>query len=459
MPDTSQNRSSHPIPRSAWIVFALTVALMLADYMTRSVINGVLPDLKKLWALDDSQLGLLISIVPLIVGLAAWPIALMADRGGYIRSVTLMGAVWSVATILCGVSQSHAQMLMARAAVGLGEAGYGSVGAAVLSSTFPATRISAVLGAFQAAAVFGTALGVVAGGLIGAAHGWRGTPSSGSAPVPCCSWRCLRSSCASPPGLSRPVCRRPNRWGSATSCANCLTPSSARFTYLGSGLQIVILAVIAAWIPSFLAREYGLPADQAGTRAGLMMMMAGIGMIVGGLLADRAGQRRRLHFASACTFTSFVLLTTAFALPAGPAQMALLFAGTAIAGAHAGAAIAVIIDVTHPGLRATAIATLALSSNLLGLAPGPYLAGVISDATSLGTAMMIMPVAGLLASACFLRLHGRTSATRLPTPRARRTGLPVRRPGSAPDPQPVLRPRTTRFSAVRGTARGPGRPD
>ena len=154
-------------------MFALTVALMLSDYMTRSVINSVLPDLKLEWALDDSQLGLLVSIVPLIVGIAAWPVALLADRWGYVKSITAMASIWCVATVLCGLTQNHSQMLMARAAVGLGEAGYGAVGAAVLSSVFPAARMSAVLGAFQAAAVFGTVLGVVAGGVIGARHGWQ----------------------------------------------------------------------------------------------------------------------------------------------------------------------------------------------------------------------------------------------------------------------------------------------
>jgi MFS family permease len=406
LPATSHHRPPHPIPRNAWILFALIVALMLSDYMTRSVINGVLPDLKKLWALNDSQLGVLVSIVPLAVGVAAWPIALMADRWGHIRSVTLMGAVWSVATIACGVSQSHAQMLMARAAVGLGEAGYGSVGMAVLSSTFPATRISAVLGVFQAAAVLGSALGVMAGGLIGAAHGWRHAflwVGAGSLLVVALFPLFVRE----PPRVVTVDAQAsgPMRLGDVVR--EVLSTSSARFTYLGSGLQIAILAVIAAWMPSFLAREYGLPADQAGTRAGLLVMMAGVGMIFGGLLADWDGRRRRLQFAGAYTLGSFVLLTTAFAFPAGPVQMALLFAGTTLAGAHAGVVGAVLIDVTHPGLRATVFATLALSNNLLGLAPGPYLAGLISDATNLTTALMIIPVAGLLAAVCFL-LAGRT---------------------------------------------------
>jgi predicted MFS family arabinose efflux permease len=277
---------------------------------------------------------------------------------------------------------------------------------AVLSSSFPAARISAILGAFQAAAVFGSALGVVAGGLIAAAHGWRqafvwvGAVSLLLVALfPLFVREPPRVVAAGTPAAG------PTKLGDIVR--ELLKTSSARYTYLGSGLQIAILAVIAAWMPSFLAREYGVATDQAGTRAGLLIMMAGVGMVVGGLLADRAGAPRRLRYASAYAFSSFVLLSTAFAVAPGATQMALLLAGTTLAGAHAGVVGAVILEVTHPGLRATAIATLALSNNLLGLAPGPYLAGRISDATSLGTALMIMPVAGVFAAACFL-LAGRT---------------------------------------------------
>ena len=55
-----------------------------------------------------------------------------------------------------------------------------------------------------------------------------------------------------------------------------------------------------------------------------------------------------------------------------------------------------VVDVTHPGLRATAIATVALFNNLLGLAPGPYVVGVLSDSIGLKSALTIVPVAGLV---------------------------------------------------------------
>ncbi len=188
-----------------------------------------------------------------------------------------------------------------------------------------------------------------------------------------------------------------------------LATRSARFTYVASGLQVLILAVIGAWMPTFLAREYGLAADQAATRAGLLILMAGVGMIAGGALADRAGRelgRTKLLFAGAYTLLSFLVLATAFALPAGPVQMVLLFAGTLVAGGHAGVAVSAVVDVTHPGLRATAIATVALFNNLLGLAPGPYIVGVLSDSIGLKSALTIVPVAGLFASACFMLAAG-----------------------------------------------------
>ena len=393
--------------RYAWTVFALIVALMLSDYMTRSVINSVLPDLKQEWALDDSQLGLLVSIVPLIVGIAAWPVALLADRWGYVKSITAMASIWCVATILCGLAQNHSQMLMARAAVGLGEAGYGAVGAAVLSSVFPAARMSAVLGAFRAAAVFGTVLGVVVGGVIGARHGWQ-------APFLWVGGASLLL-VAFFPLLVRETPRSAVGAAASTHASlrvavhEVLATRSARFLYVAGGLQMLILAVIGAWMPTFLAREYGLAADQAGTRAGLLILMAAIGMIAGGALADRAGRaqgRTKLHFAGAYTLASFIVLTTAFALPAGPLQMVLLFVGTLLAGGHAGVAVSAVADVTHPGLRATAIATVALFNNLLGLAPGPYVVGVLSDSIGLKAALTIVPVAGLFASACFMLAAG-----------------------------------------------------
>ncbi|MGH8784189.1 MAG: hypothetical protein ACREYA_03730 [Cupriavidus necator] len=68
-------------------VFVLSVGLMLSDYISRQVLNATFPALKAEWALSDTQLGALVSVVALAVGMLSFPVSLMVDRWGRIRSV------------------------------------------------------------------------------------------------------------------------------------------------------------------------------------------------------------------------------------------------------------------------------------------------------------------------------------------------------------------------------------
>jgi len=86
----------------------------------------------------------------------------------------------------------------------------------------------------------------------------------------------------------------------------------------------------------------------------------------------------------------------------GNGQFALIALGGFLMTATVGPVGAVTIDVVHPGLRATAAATVALFQNLLGLAAGPFVAGVLSDALGLQAAMAITPFACLLAALAFV---------------------------------------------------------
>jgi MFS family permease len=67
-----------------------------------------------------------------------------------------------------------------------------------------------------------------------------------------------------------------------------------------------------------------------------------------------------------------------------------------------GVVTAVAIEVVHPGIRSTGASVLSLFQNLLGLAAGPFIAGWVSDAWSLETALTVMPAFGLLAAGLFM---------------------------------------------------------
>jgi hypothetical protein len=94
-----------------------------------------------------------------------------------------------------------------------------------------------------------------------------------------------------------------------------------------------------------------------------------------------------------------LLLSTAFgAMAPGTTQFLTIAAGGFMMTAASGSVPSVAIDVIHPSLRATAAAMVAVVQNLLGLAAGPFIAGALSDAFGLGTALALMPLFGIAAA-------------------------------------------------------------
>jgi hypothetical protein len=60
-----------------------------------------------------------------------------------------------------------------------------------------------------------------------------------------------------------------------------------------------------------------------------------------------------------------------------------------------------VANLTHRSVHGTAFATLTLVNNLLGLAPGPYLTGVLADHLGLDVACRLVPLVSLAAAAVF----------------------------------------------------------
>ena len=135
-------------PGAAWFAFAMTVALMIFDYVDRQVIVSLFPHLKAEWNLSDKQLGSLVSIVSITVAIGGIPVALFADRVSRVKSIVGMAGAWSLATISCMFAPGYGALFAARAVVGLGEAGYGSVGAGLIASHFPARMRGTLMAGF-----------------------------------------------------------------------------------------------------------------------------------------------------------------------------------------------------------------------------------------------------------------------------------------------------------------------
>jgi MFS family permease len=392
------------------VVFALTFGLLLSDYMSRQVLNAVFPLLKAAWGLSDTQLGSLSSVVALMVGVLTFPLSVLADRWGRVKSLVLMAALWSLATLGCAVATNYGEMLAARALVGLGEAAYGSVGIALILSIFPAHLRSTLTGAFMAGGAFGSVFGMAAGGFVAVHFGWRwsfGAMALFGVLLVIAYWLIVSEKRIAASRESAPA-RQPRADSIGASLRALMkglfSSVSVVCAYVGSGFQLFIMGAVIAWMPSFLNRYYGLPADKAGAGAAVFVLLGGIGMVVCGIVTDRickSTPSRKWTTAIAYSLISFVLLAVGFHLNAGPLQLVLLGAGILVVAGTSGPAGAMVANLTPAAIHASAFATLTLANNLLGLAPGPLVTGLIADRVGLIGALQVIPFVSLAATAAF----------------------------------------------------------
>jgi len=401
--EDSGTDTANSIPRRyAWVVFALTFGLLISDYMSRQVLNAVFPLLKSEWALSDSQLGLLSGIVALMVGLLTFPLSLLADRFGRVRSLVLMAVLWSLATLGCGLAENYSQMFIARFLVGVGEAAYGSVGIAVVVAVFPRDMRSTLAGAFMAGGMFGSVLGMALGGVLAQHLGWRwafagmalfGLVLAMLYPV------------IVKEGRIAPKCAQQALDKASHPLRTLYSSRSVIAAYVGSGLQLFVGGTLIVWMPSYLNRYYAMGTDRAGAIAAVIVLCSGIGMILCAMLCDRLGRQRpdrKISLAIGYCLGSCALLSIAFALPAGTAQLVLICLGMMIAAGTNGPSSAMVANLTHAAVHGTAFATLTLANNLLGLATGPLITGRVSDLIGLQAALQLVPLTSIAAAAVFL---------------------------------------------------------
>jgi predicted MFS family arabinose efflux permease len=400
--------SERPVSRAyAWSAFAILFLLMVVDYVDRQVVVSMFPHLKAQWGLTDTQLGALVSVVSIAVAAGALPLSLLADRWGRVKSIFLMAIVWSGATLACAFAQRYTDLFVARSIVGLGEAAYGTAGVALLATVFPQRMRSTILGAFLAATVLGSVLGVMLGGYISDHWGWQA--GFGTVAIPGIVLAFVLIAVVrdhgglAADGAAPAAPRMPAR----AIVAELLRPRTALHACLGAGFNLLVVSTMWAWLPSYLTRYYGMTPAQAGAKTALVVLLGGAGALVCSVLADRLATRNRnarLIVPAAAAVLTTLLMCFAFAvLTPGPAQFAVILMGGFVMAGSVGPTDAVVIDVVHPRLRATGASILSLARNLFGLAGGPLLAGLLSDKYGLAFAMAVVPLFCLVSAAFFMR--------------------------------------------------------
>jgi predicted MFS family arabinose efflux permease len=407
-PEAGNNDDYLTSRRQAWFAFAMTFALMFFDFIDRQVIVSLLPHIKSEWHLNDKQLGSLVSIISIVVGAGGLPVALVADRMGRVKSIVVMAITWSLATISCMFTANYSQLFVARAMVGVGETGYGSVGVAVISTLFPKRLRSAALGVFYAAPSLGSVLGVVLGGMIAARWGWKAAFGVVGVPglVLALLYLFVRDykTVALTPGSNQVT-------QSLGGTLKQIFGTMARTRTLwwicaGAAAQLITVSAMWSWLPSYLNRFHGMAPEAAAKAAAAVVLVSAFGctfwgIVVGGLALRKP--RNKLSALSVLCLITSVILVVAFGGPyTGDAQFKLILLGGFFMNCTVGLVAGVAMDVIHPGVRSTGAAVLSLFQNLLGLAVGPFLAGVLSDQWGLQWALTVIPLFSIVAAVLFV---------------------------------------------------------
>jgi MFS family permease len=354
--------------------------------------------------LSDAQAGSLMTGFVIVYMLASPVFGALGDRGPRARLIALGVGIWSLATALGGLAHSFASLFALRATVGIGEAAYGTIAPALLADHYPRTQRGRVFAIFFAAIPIGSALGYIVGGLVDRSFGWRAAFFVAGAPGLVLA--ALVARLVDPPRGAQDGPDEIVVHGGVGGYGALVRNRPYALAVLGYAAGTFAVGGLAFWMPAFLERVRGVPKAEATVQFGAIVVLTGlVGTFGGGWLGDYYLKRTRqaylwvsgLTTLAAAPFTLLALVATqrGIYLPAIVVGEILLFASI-------GPINSAIVNLVAPGERATAVAASILVIHLFGDVPSPPLIGAISDASSLGQAVLIVPVAVVLGGAIWV---------------------------------------------------------
>jgi predicted MFS family arabinose efflux permease len=386
---------------------AVLTLINLFNYLDRWIVAALAESMKHSeLRLSDTQLGSLMTGFLIVYMLAAPLFGSLGDTRSRPRMLALGVGIWSVATALAGFARSYVSLFAARATVGVGEAAYGTISPALLADYFPRERRGRVFAIFFAAIPIGSALGYVVGGLVDHYFGWRYAFFVAGVPGVVLAALALRlydpprgaqdsdeSSASSPHGLSAGRAAR-------AAYAALLRNRPYVLTVLGYAAYTFAIGALAFWTPSFLERIRGIPKAQATVQFGAVVVVTGfIGTYAGGWIGDyylRTSRQAYLWVSGVATLAAAPLTLVALAVAQPPVYWTAIVAAELLLFASTGPINSAIVNVVAPEIRATAVALSIFTIHVLGDVPSPSLVGALSDARTLGEAVLIIPVAVLV---------------------------------------------------------------
>ncbi|NUM87683.1 MAG: MFS transporter [Bdellovibrionales bacterium] len=387
-------------------VLLLLTFVNLFNYIDRYILAALAPSIQADLGLSDTETGFLGTAFMFAYFLVAPLFGWLGDRFHRFRLCALGVGLWSLATMTTGWARSFWGVVASRAAVGVGEASYGSISPPLLGDYFPPDRRGRVFALFFMAIPVGSALGYLLGGLLGARFGWRNAFLLAGFPgiLLALALLFLRDP---PRGRFETEEEREGKLEPfGRVLAGLWKNRGYVWTVAGYTAYTFVSGGVGFWIPAYLVRALGVELEHGNFVFGAITVAGGFaGTFAGGFWADRWARRSADAYIKLSALSMFAA-TPVFILLLGIRDffafgMALFvfeflfFLSTSPVNAQ-------LVSSVPVAWRAMAQAVAIFAIHLFGDAISPTLVGWVSDRSSLSAAMLIFPFFLLLAGAAWL---------------------------------------------------------
>ncbi|MDZ4376146.1 MAG: MFS transporter [Phenylobacterium sp.] len=368
------------------LLLGVLVLVLILNVLDRQVINVLAEPIKRDLGLSDTQLGLVTGLFfAIFYNSVSIPLGRIADnlRTNRVHLISGCLAIWSGMTALCGVAQSFWHLVLARIGVAAGEAGCVPPAHSLIADTVPKAKLAMALAIFGLGSPIGAFLGKSLGGILNDLFGWRAAFFIVGVPgilVAVLMWLLLRD----PRTVAVAKVRRVEPKVPLREVIAEIRGSKA---FVNIILAVATAALLGAggsvWGMIHFLRNHELSTTQAGIWLGLIGGIGGgLGTWIGGVLADRWGQKNPRHYMTPQTigllcnipFLFFAWYTDNWVL-----AIALLILPDLFDDLYYGGTFASVQGLVSRRVRATATASMLFVTTLLGTGLGALSFGFVSD--------------------------------------------------------------------------------
>ncbi|VVS97616.1 spinster family MFS transporter [Erythrobacter sp. EC-HK427] len=368
------------------VVLGMLLVVYIFNFIDRQILSILAAPVQADLGLTDGELGLLGGIAfAILYSTMAVPLAALADRTSRSWVIAVSLFAWSGFTALCGLAQNFWHIFLARLGVGIGEAGGVAPSYALIGDYFPSEQRATALSVYSLGIPIGSGLGVLLGGYIAATVDWRTAFFTvgllGVLIVPV--FKILVRDKAKPVVSVDNPAPLPVQPKLAETAGILARKRSFWFLSFGAAMSSMLGYGIAFWLPSLLMRSFGFELVEASQFFGAILLIGGvIGVLAGGLLADRLGGRDRAFYAwvpAVAFFLGAPLFAAGITSSDWKLAFVLFLLPQALAYIWLGPVLSAIQHLVVPAARSTASALFLLINNLIGLGGGIYALGALSD--------------------------------------------------------------------------------